>query len=50
MKEYSFLMTILSAIYIGFLFVQAREKKMARRYYGYRSSRSRSSRQLKKAA
>jgi hypothetical protein len=51
MKEYLMLMGLLAVVYMGYLVVQAKEKKMMRRYYGYRSrSRSTSAKQLKQAA
>ena len=40
---------ILSVIYVGYLFVQARERKRMKRYYGYSTSR-RSQQSLRKAA
>jgi hypothetical protein len=49
MTQYVIFIGVLSVIYAGYLFVQARERKRMKRYYGY-STRKRSERSIKKAA
>jgi ABC-type nickel/cobalt efflux system permease component RcnA len=48
MQPYLLLITLLIIIYTGYLFIQRKEKRMMKRYYGYKTSRR--SQELKKAA
>jgi hypothetical protein len=49
MQEYLFFIGILSAVYLGFLFTRAKEKRQMKRYYGYRT-RQRAESRMRKAA
>jgi hypothetical protein len=48
MKEYLLFIALLMVIYMGYLYVQRKEKKAIKRYYGYRTSRH--AQQTRKAA
>jgi hypothetical protein len=48
MEQYLLFIGLLIVVYIGYLYVQRKEKKMLKRYYGYRTSRH--SQKHKKAA
>jgi hypothetical protein len=49
MIQYVIFIALLSMIYAGYLFVQAKERKRMKRYYGY-STRKRNETRIKKAA
>jgi hypothetical protein len=49
MTQYLLFIALLTVVYLGYLFVQAREKKRMKRYYGH-SRRREGERNTKKAA